>query len=97
VLKSLLVQSEDACDNPVCATCNCEIPDSHSRVISFADKSGIPIVLNYHYFFPCWDPLRWLQEYPYSKIISAGYFCDSEVLKNPKMLRNLKNNLDLWV
>lgn len=97
MLQSQLVITKDISDNPVCNTCNCEIQDSHSRVLSITDKSGIPIVLNYHYFFPCWDPLRFYQEYPYHRIISAGYSCDYNVLKNPKILRNLKNNLDLWV
>ena len=84
------------CEKPICNTCQCEIEDLPSRVVSIADKSGNPIVLHYHYFFPCWDLALLCQEYPYHEIVSAGYTCSSEILQNPKHLRNLKQNLDLW-
>ena len=87
---------EDICDKPVCNTCQHEIKEYPSRIISLADKSGYPIVLHYHYFFPCWDISLLCQEYPYHKIISAGYTCESTILQNAKQLRNMKQNLDLW-
>lgn len=87
---------EDICEMPICATCNCKIQDNTSRVISIVDKLGSPIVLHYHYFFPCWDLDLFCQVYPYHKIISAGYICESKILQNQKQLRNMKNNMDLW-
>lgn len=87
---------KDAYEKPVCTTCHSEIQDSISRVLSIADKSGYPIILHYHYFFPCWDLSLLCQEYQFYKIVSAGYSCDSEILQNQKQLGNLKQNFELW-
>ncbi len=95
-MQQLIESHKDNYEKPVCTTCNCEIQDSISRVLSISDKSGNPIILHYHYFHPCWDLSLFCQMYPYHKIISVGYSCDSEILKNSKVLRNMKQNLDLW-
>ena len=96
MLQKQITTFENVWEKPVCNTCQCEIEDSPSRVLSISDKSGNPIVLHYHYFFPCWDLSLLCQEYPDFEIVSAGYVCGSEILKNSKQLRNLKQNLDLW-
>ena len=87
---------EDIYDKPVCNTCLCEIQECPSRIITISDRSGNPIILHFHYFFPCWDLSLLYQEYPHHEIVSAGYICESSILQNAKQLRNLKQNLDLW-
>ena len=83
-------------DKPICNTCQCEIQEYPSRVLSIADKSGNPIVLHFHYFFPCWDLALFCQEYPHHRIVAAGYTCQCTVLQKPKQVRSLKQNFDLW-
>ena len=60
------------------------------------NKQGTPKVVHYHYFFPCWDIDLFFQDFSDHRIISIAYAYDPRILQNPKKLRNLKNNLDLW-
>ncbi len=96
-MQKLLESFEDISEKQFCTTCNCEIQDSFSRVINTVDKSGNLIALHYHYFSPCWDLDLFCQAYPHHRIASAGFSFDSKVLPNPKQLRNMKKNLDLWI
>jgi len=91
-----ILEFQDLDKNPICNTCHMEIQNYPSRVITMANKLGDPIVLHYHYFFPCWDLSLLFQEYPHHTIISAGFVCDPKMTQNQKLVRNLKQNLDLW-
>ena len=96
-MQRLFEPSENICEKQICATCNCKIQDSFSRIVNIIDMPGNLTVLYYHYFFPCWDFDLICQTFPNYKIDSAGFSFDSEVLPDPKKLRNMKKNMDLWV
>jgi len=83
-------------DTEFCNTCQCKIREDTSRILHIINKSGDSLTLHYHYFFPCWDLSLFCQRYPDFRISSAGYMCHPEILQNPKMVRNMKKNLDLW-
>ena len=81
---------------PQCATCKREIEFLPFREVSVREKNHEK-KLNFHYFFPCWDAHSFFQIHSFDKIISAGFTVEKETIKNPTVLRNLKNNLDLWI
>ena len=54
-------------------------------------------LLPFHYFFPCWDIDYVCQNLTEYEIFKMGYSCERSILKNPKSLRNLKQNFDLWM
>ena len=61
------------------------------------DKEGEPIVVYFHYFFPCWDIDLVFEKFPDCKIIDAGFRVMPENFsKNINHLKNLKKNPDLW-
>jgi hypothetical protein len=91
------VISQDNGSRPDCIVCKKEIEFEPYRMISLVDKSGIPSVLHFHYFSPCWDLNRFFYEHMDDQIISLAYSCDESILERPKIIRNMRNNLDLWL
>ncbi len=83
-------------DMPVCDTCLSKIDFLPYRIVSVADKTDIPKVLHFHYFYPCWDIDYFFQKFIDHKIISLAFSYDENILKTPLIVRNIKNNLDLW-
>jgi len=83
-------------DMPVCSTCLSKIEFLPHRIVSLTDQNDIPIVLHFHYFYPCWDIDLLFQRYVDHQITSLAFSCDEKILENPLIIRNMKNNLDLW-
>lgn len=96
--KSHLVKyiKEDHDDMPICETCRSKIEFLPYRIVSLADHEDIPKVLHFHYFYPCWDLDLLFQRFIDHKIISLAFSCDEKILENPLIIRNMKNNPDLW-
>lgn len=82
---------------PECIVCKKEIELEPYRMISLVDKSGTPSVLHFHYFSPCWDLDRFFDEHIDDRIVSFAYSCNESILENPRIIRNMRNNLDLWI
>jgi len=83
-------------DMPICDTCLEQIDYLPYRIVSLADKTDIPKMRYFHYFYPCWDLNLFFQRYTDSQIISVAFSCDVNILENPRIVRNMKQNLDLW-
>lgn len=81
---------------PICDTCLSKIEFLPYRIASIADKSDIPKVLHFHYFYPCWDLDLFFQRFVDHKIISLAFSYDEKILEKPLIIRNMKHNLDLW-
>ena len=82
---------------PVCDTCEKRFDDMPYRVIVLKDKEGEPIVVYFHYFFPCWDVNLLSDKFPDCKIVDIGFNLDTkDIPKNANKLKNLKQNFDLW-
>ena len=47
-------------------------------------------------FYPSWDVNYVCQNLDENKIFKAGICCDATVLKNPKLVNNLRKNSDFW-
>ena len=81
----------------LCETCKSPIDNYPSRFLIVKDKIFEKHkILNFHYFFPCWDVDYVLQNLSGCEIIKAGFYCDESILKNPKTVVNMKKNLSLW-
>ena len=82
---------------PICNTCKTGFDDTLYRVLILKDKEGEPIVVYFHYFFPCWDIDLVADKFPDCEIIEAGFRINAEcILKNIDQIKNLKQNSDLW-
>lgn len=81
---------------PICATCKKKIEFLPYRIVTLEDYATKISVLHFHYFAPCWDLEQFFVNHVNERIVSLAYSYDSEILKKPMMLRNIKNNLDLW-
>ncbi|AFS80370.1 hypothetical protein NKOR_02360 [Candidatus Nitrosopumilus koreensis AR1] len=92
----MIVLNEENDDMPVCNTCLSRIESLPYRIVSLADHYDIPRVLHFHYFYPCWDLDLFFQRYVDHKIISLAFSCDVKTLEDPLIIRNMKNNADLW-
>jgi len=92
----MIHDKEDGEDMPICDTCMSKIDSTPYRIVSLADGTDIPKVCHFHYFYPCWDLDLFFQRYTDNQIISVGFSCDREILEKPLIVRNMKQNLDLW-
>lgn len=82
---------------PICNTCKTKLDDNPYRVIVLKDNEGEPIVIYFHYFFPCWDIDLVSQRFPDSTIVDAGFSVEFQnISKNIKKIKNLKQNEELW-
>ncbi len=81
---------------PVCYTCKSSIHDLPYRFLIVKDRYTKQKFLPFHYFFPCWDVNYVCQNLEDNEIFKAGFCCDATVLKNPKLVNNLRKNDDLW-
>ena len=81
---------------PTCTTCKTQIEFLPYRIVTLEHNSSEIKVLHFHYFAPCWDLDQFFVNHVNDKIVSLAYSYDSEILKKPMILRNIKNNLDLW-
>ena len=95
--KKILVTCTECLENPQCDNCNRKIEFFPYRQILIHDRDRHPKVLNFHYFYPCWDPEFFINNYVNYEIVSAGFTYDEDSLPNSKILRNLSRNIDLWV
>ena len=84
------------CKYPICSTCKSSIDDLTYRFLIVKNQNMKHELLSFHYFFPCWDIIYICQNLIEFKIIKAGFSCDASIKKNPKALRNLRRNDDLW-
>ena len=82
---------------PVCDTCKSQIEFLPLREVLIEDCNFKKKMLYFHYFFPCWDFQYFINSYPEQKIISSGFLWGSEILEKPYMIKNIENNLDLWI
>ncbi len=92
-MKSLETES---LHEPICDTCLTRLDDSPFRKLVLKEKNGVPLIICIHYFAPCWDQDLINEKYSNYEIVFAGFSLDSKSLPNPKAIRNLQNNLDLW-
>ena len=84
-------------NNPVCYCCKSSIDDLPYRVVIVKDKMFKKHkLLSFHYFFPCWDVHYVCENLMKYEIIKAGFRYDASILKNPKLINNLRKNGDLW-
>jgi hypothetical protein len=84
------------CQSPICNTCKSPIDDLTYRFLIVKNRYMKHELLSFHYFFPCWDVNYVFQNLMDYEIIKAGFSCDASIKKNPKTLRNLRRNDDLW-
>ncbi len=92
--EALLNQLEENFEE--CHSCKSKIDFSFYRIIVLRDKLRNPLILRFHYFFPCWDIELFTTKFQDYELIDAGISCELELNeKNPK-LRNLRENADLW-
>ncbi len=89
-------ESESYQDMPICDTCLSQIDFLPYRIVRVADKTDIPKLLHFHYFYPCWDIDYFFQKFIDHKIMSLAFSYDEKILDTPLIVRNIKNNLDLW-
>lgn len=80
-----------------CYTCKSPISDLPYRFLIVKDRYMKHKLLPFHYFFPCWDIDYVCQNLTEHEIFKAGFCYEQSILKNPKSIRNLKQNFDLWV
>jgi len=84
-------------EEPICDTCLTRLEDTPFRKLVLKDKKGEPLIVCIHYFSPCWDFDLLNEKYHSHDIVYAAFSMKSKNLtKNPKVLRNLRNNYDLW-
>ena len=81
----------------ICSICNSEIGSSPHRIIVLRDKLKNPLILRFHYFFPCWDLNLLTQKYQDYELIDAGFRFELEKVEENTKFRNLRENTDLWV
>jgi len=94
--KSIKTSVHHSHDNPVCSTCKSFIDDLTYRFLIVKDKNMKQKILSFHYFSPCWDVHYVCENLVQHDIIHAGFSCDESILKNPKIVNNLRKNHDLW-
>jgi len=82
---------------PICYTCKSPITDLRYRFLIVKDRYMKHELLPFHYFFPCWDIDYVCQNLTEYEIFKAGYSCERSIKKNPKSIRNMKQNIDLWI
>ena len=82
---------------PICYTCKSSIYDLHYRILIVKDRYMKHKLLQFHYFSPCWDIDYVCQNLTEYEIFKAGFSCEESILKNPKSIRNMKQNFDLWI
>jgi hypothetical protein len=80
----------------ICDTCRMRIDFLPSRVLILRNKDGYRLLLNFHYFFPCWDFELFCQKYKDCEIIHAGFIYDSDEF-NVQTLKNITQNEYLWI
>jgi hypothetical protein len=83
-------------DMPVCDTCLAKIDYLPYRIVSLADKTDIPKIRHFHYFYPCWDLDLFFQRYADNQIVSAAFSFDENILEKPLIIKNMKHNFELW-
>lgn len=77
-------------------TCKTRIEFLPYRIVTLEQDNSEIKVLQFHYFAPCWDLDEFFANHVNEKIVSLAYSYDNEILKKPMILRNIKNNFDLW-
>ena len=82
--------------NPTCHTCKTRIENLPFRFLIVHDDFKNESLLEFHYFYPCWDVNYICNNLPGLKIVKAGFCYDDYILKNPKKINNIKRNVDLW-
>ena len=82
--------------NTVCSTCKSSIDDLTYRFLIVKDKNMEQKILSFHYFSPCWDVHYVCENLVQADIVKAGFSCDESILKNPKIVNNLRQNPELW-
>jgi hypothetical protein len=88
---------EDSYDNmPICDTCLTKIDYLPYRIVSLADKTDIPKICHFHYFYPCWDLDLFFQRYSDDQIVSVAFSFDENILERPWIIKNMKHNFELW-
>jgi len=95
--KLMILQCNEEGFIPKCHTCKSQIESLPYRMVEFEEKNTIVKTVFFHYFFPCWDPSFFMQIHDECKILSSGFICDEAILENQLAVRNLENNLDLWI
>ena len=94
--KSIKTPVHHSHENPKCRTCKSSIDDLTYRFLIVKDKNMKQELLSFHYFFPCWDVHYVCENLVQHDIVHAGFSCDESILKNPKIVNNLRKNHDLW-
>jgi len=80
-----------------CETCKSQIEYLPCREVRIEAENSERKTLHYHYFFPCWDFDYFVHSQPNQRIISSGFLCNKEILEKPSLIRNMENNLELWL
>ncbi|QUC64237.1 hypothetical protein NsoK4_07280 [Nitrosopumilus sp. K4] len=92
----MIILNKENEDMPVCDTCKRQIEFLPYRIVTVEDNDMRIWVLHFHYFFPCWDLDYFFQNHANDKIVAMAYSCDADIIKNPMVVRNYKQNMDLW-
>jgi len=82
--------------SPLCETCKSPIEDSTFRFLIVKNENSEKERISFHFFFPCWDVNYVCDSLGTRKSLQAGFDCDESILKNPKVVNNLRQNCDLW-
>ena len=95
-MRDTLTESSLEEDFDICDTCKSKIDISFYRIIVLRDKTKNPLILRFHYFFPCWDIDHLAEKYHDYEIMDAGISFDLNHTMKNQNFRNFKENEDLW-
>ena len=91
---SIIIEPDE--EMPFCDTCKTKIEFLPYRIATLESTDSGIHVLHFHYFAPCWDLDQFFVNHVDEKIVSLAYSYGIDIIKKPMILRNIKNNLDLW-
>jgi hypothetical protein len=86
---------DDPQKTSICDTCHNSLNDEIHRIVIFECPKNIPKIKRFHFFFPCWDFLYVVQQYPMLRIKHAGFSC-SEKAHSKINQEFMKRNSEFW-